>query len=494
MKKILISVISCLLFFAVKAQVKVGDNPTSIDVSAVLETESKTKGFLPPRMTQAQMNAIVSAADGLIVYCTDCNPRGLYNYDGSQPAWVSIGANNLPPATFTNGTIDCASGALSGTYQVGTTMGAGNSKVVKITVTSAGSYTASTNTQNGVTFSVSGTLLSVGAGTSITLKASGTPVSSGTFTYTASLGGQTCTFNVTYLASATFNCSGVTTTQTPTGALATNTVYSGTITIPYTAGNGTSYTTLAVGPVNGLSLTRVAGTYAAGGGNVVYNLSGTYTGANNGTVTFSGLEECPSSSFVFGDAIRGALAAGGCASCAAYDAAADNNWVQVTANEYNQLTTIVTGAAIGGATNTQMNTAVQHYGAAGSTFFNYNAPSLQSNNYMIGFSGRYASVATSDIKYVKTSATSNLNYANFGANSLPITSAVGSEVRLYWVMKRPSTQYTGTYLGHYAGGVGNFGTLNGGAVGSAAGNASQPTLGSPYTAQMQAITTATKQW
>ena len=51
---------------------KIGDNPYSIDSKAVLELESTTKGFLPPRMTTAQMNAITSPTEGMIVYCTDC--------------------------------------------------------------------------------------------------------------------------------------------------------------------------------------------------------------------------------------------------------------------------------------------------------------------------------------------------------------------------------------------------------------------------------------
>lgn len=61
---------------------KVGDNPTEIKPSAVLELESTTRGFLPPRMTLAQRNAIVSPNAGLMIWCTDCGPRGeaqIYN-------------------------------------------------------------------------------------------------------------------------------------------------------------------------------------------------------------------------------------------------------------------------------------------------------------------------------------------------------------------------------------------------------------------------------
>ena len=51
---------------------------TTTDVtSAILNVSSTTKGFLPPRMTNAQRLAIATPAVGLIVYCTDV-VEGLY--------------------------------------------------------------------------------------------------------------------------------------------------------------------------------------------------------------------------------------------------------------------------------------------------------------------------------------------------------------------------------------------------------------------------------
>ena len=47
--------------------------------SAIFNVTSTTKGFLPPRMTNAQRTAISSPAVGLIVYCTD-TVEGLYVY------------------------------------------------------------------------------------------------------------------------------------------------------------------------------------------------------------------------------------------------------------------------------------------------------------------------------------------------------------------------------------------------------------------------------
>jgi hypothetical protein len=52
---------------------KFGDNSTSIDKNAVLELESKNKGFLLPRMTKVQRNAIDGPPEGLMIWCTDCS-------------------------------------------------------------------------------------------------------------------------------------------------------------------------------------------------------------------------------------------------------------------------------------------------------------------------------------------------------------------------------------------------------------------------------------
>jgi len=45
-------------------------NTTTEIASSILTVESTTKGFLPPRMTTTQKNAIASPASGLVVYDT----------------------------------------------------------------------------------------------------------------------------------------------------------------------------------------------------------------------------------------------------------------------------------------------------------------------------------------------------------------------------------------------------------------------------------------
>ena len=56
------------------------------DASAVIEARSTTKGFLPPRMTTTQRNAIASPATGLQVYDTTLN-RPCF-YDGTT--WITL--------------------------------------------------------------------------------------------------------------------------------------------------------------------------------------------------------------------------------------------------------------------------------------------------------------------------------------------------------------------------------------------------------------------
>jgi hypothetical protein len=65
--------------------VVVGNNATSV-ASAVLVAESTTQGFLPPRMTDAQIRAIASPVNGLVAYNTTTDH--LCVYQGG--AWVRI--------------------------------------------------------------------------------------------------------------------------------------------------------------------------------------------------------------------------------------------------------------------------------------------------------------------------------------------------------------------------------------------------------------------
>jgi hypothetical protein len=65
-----------------------GTTYATINASAQVEIASTTKGFLPPRMTQVQRNAIASPAIGLEIYQTDAT-EGKYIYKSS--GWTYIG-------------------------------------------------------------------------------------------------------------------------------------------------------------------------------------------------------------------------------------------------------------------------------------------------------------------------------------------------------------------------------------------------------------------
>jgi len=59
---------------------------TTTQTSSVLQVDSTTKGFLPPRMTTTQKNAIASPATGLQVYDTTLNQMSYYN----GTTWTNI--------------------------------------------------------------------------------------------------------------------------------------------------------------------------------------------------------------------------------------------------------------------------------------------------------------------------------------------------------------------------------------------------------------------
>jgi len=81
MKKILLTLSITLVSIIVYSQ-NVGIGTNTPNTSAKLEVASTNSGFLPPRMTFAQRNAILNPAQGLMVYQTD-SAMGLYSFNGA---------------------------------------------------------------------------------------------------------------------------------------------------------------------------------------------------------------------------------------------------------------------------------------------------------------------------------------------------------------------------------------------------------------------------
>jgi uncharacterized protein (TIGR02145 family) len=67
----------------------VGIGTSNPHPSAQLDVTSNNQGLLPPRMTFSQRNAILNPAAGLIIWCTDCLPKGETQvFNGSE--WTNM--------------------------------------------------------------------------------------------------------------------------------------------------------------------------------------------------------------------------------------------------------------------------------------------------------------------------------------------------------------------------------------------------------------------
>lgn len=90
----LLLVFGCTVF----AQVSLGT--TSPAASAALELSSSDQGFLPPRMRKTRLDAISSPSEGLLIYCLNCLPKGIYYFNGIE--FVHISTNSASGAVSTD--------------------------------------------------------------------------------------------------------------------------------------------------------------------------------------------------------------------------------------------------------------------------------------------------------------------------------------------------------------------------------------------------------
>jgi uncharacterized protein (TIGR02145 family) len=278
----LLFLISCCYNHAQVISQKVGNNPMIILPSAALEVESTTKGFLPPRMTKAQMKAIVNPAEGLIVYCTDCIPKCMHFYNGSNWYYLDV----TTPGTLAS--LNCAAATSTGTL-IGGIAASGVASTISYTGGNGGAYLAQSIPSTGVT-GLTATLtagtLAIGPG-ALTYTITGTPASSGTASFAISIGEQSCSFTSTVAISSSIvslNCADATSNGVliqQTAALNVSSV------ISYTGGNVGAYLAQSITStgVTGLTATLTAGTVTSGNGNLTYAITG--TPASIGTASFA---------------------------------------------------------------------------------------------------------------------------------------------------------------------------------------------------------------
>jgi hypothetical protein len=203
------------------------------------------------------------------------------------------------------------------------------------------------------------------------------------------------------------------------------------------------------------------------------------------------------------DAIRAALAGSGCASCAAYDAAADNTWVSVAAADYAALQNLG-GAAVYGApaltgtynaSNSANETASQNV---------VNQGPVPAGAYPYALAVR-TSVSTpgtlAGLKLKLSTTATSSGYADWptaGTATPNGPTPLAASTTYYYVLKRPSVAPSAAaYLAIYGAQVSQYGIAigTGGNAYSNSGDASTLTITrNGFTPAFQILATPTKQW
>jgi len=103
MKKLLAAVF-LLSVLQVQAQVKIGNNPNTIDANSLLELESTNKGFLAPRVTLTSITSVSpltgTVPAGMLVYNSAGSlSYGYYYWDGAEWKKLENGNSNLVTKT-----------------------------------------------------------------------------------------------------------------------------------------------------------------------------------------------------------------------------------------------------------------------------------------------------------------------------------------------------------------------------------------------------------
>ncbi|MEP3837100.1 MAG: fibrinogen-like YCDxxxxGGGW domain-containing protein [Algibacter sp.] len=175
---------------------QVGIGTTNPDPSSILDIQSVTKGFLPPRMTTSQIHAIENPAEGLFIYNLDDNCFKYYNGSKWSGCLTEAATNSL----------DCSSPTATGAFVSGAALKSNNTITIDVLVNVIEPYTISTNTINGYSFSGTGVFTNIGLN-KITLTGSGTPIieQTDTFTITFEGNGDTCSTDIT-VTSILSNC------------------------------------------------------------------------------------------------------------------------------------------------------------------------------------------------------------------------------------------------------------------------------------------------
>lgn len=272
-----------LLSCTIQAQVGIGT--TTPHASSILDVNSTTAGFLPPRLTTTERDAIVSPSQGLIIFNTDTQCLEIYN--ATQNTWKANCGDKA--ATTASYTPDCSAISVQGTYTTGVALvSTSNTITIPVNVTQLGTY-AITTSSAGMFFTQSGTFTVLGA-QNIILQGSGFPTTVGSNLITIQMGSTYCNAIIN-VQNGIASLTGCPTAGGITGtALTGQTLNAGEMTIPltnitYTGGSLYGFTTTTN---NGLALSSpLQGTLGTSPANLIMTITGTPVVPGNTTLTYS---------------------------------------------------------------------------------------------------------------------------------------------------------------------------------------------------------------
>ena len=268
---------------------QVGIGTDSPDASAILELDvsdyaaNNKKGFLPPRMTTAQRDAIASPAEGLTIYNTSVKCIEFHNgsFESGAPVWISKCEASASVFDLTCGSISHA-GTLTQN-----TAASGVSATLPYVNGNGSSYaqvTASSTGVTGLTATLSAGTFANGSG-NLVFNITGTATTSGQANFSVTVNGKTCSFSRTVAPANNLLLTCGSSTITGGSGIETGKIAIGinnndrTLNIPYTNGGSGGYSAATFNStgVTGLTATLAAGTLNSGSGTLSLAISGTPT-------------------------------------------------------------------------------------------------------------------------------------------------------------------------------------------------------------------------
>lgn len=276
-------------FGMINGKLSVGSNTPH--PSSILQIESNDRGFLPPRMTRSQMEAIANPSLALMVYCTDCfaGSAGCLmindSIDETSPKWGSLCSSNATTPNVID--LKCASSKTFGTLYNGHEAN-GVTTTVPYDGGNGGLYNAANYRSTGVaglTAHLPTGVLNDGEG-DLVFTIIGTPLSDGIASFEILVGGRSCSFDIPVLNGAKVSTLDCDAALFSPSLISQSDEYKGFLRIPYTGGNGASYAPISF-KQNGLTFELTSGTVMNGNCNLIFEVSGTPLRSGNMTVNIS---------------------------------------------------------------------------------------------------------------------------------------------------------------------------------------------------------------